>query len=42
MDFHKEDDDIIRSSRLQVFLKIDFPKKKSQYSQENACIGVSF
>ena len=27
MDFHKEDDDMIRSSRLQVFLKIDFPKK---------------
>ena len=23
MDFHKEDDDIIRSSRSQMFLKID-------------------
>ena len=27
MDFHKGDDDIIKSSRLQMFLKIGFLKK---------------
>ena len=41
MDFHEEDNNIIRSSRLQMFLKIGV-HEKSQYSQENAFVRVSF
>ena len=41
MDFHEEEDDIIRSSRSQMFLKIAVLKKLT-IVQENACVGVSF
>ena len=47
MDFHKEDGDIIWSSRSQMFPKIGalkkliFNHKKKQYPQENACVGIS-
>ena len=36
-----EEDDIIRSSRSQMFSKIG-ALKNSQNSQENACVGVCF
>ena len=41
MDFHEEDNNIIRSSRLQMFLKIGV-LEKLQYSQENTRVRVSF
>ena len=40
MDFHEENNDIIRSSRAQMLLK-EVLLKNLQYSQENACVGVS-
>ena len=36
-----EEDDIIRSSRSQMFSKIG-ALENSQNSQENACVGVCF
>ena len=41
MEFHEEDDDIIRSSHSRMARK-EVLIKNSQYSQENVCVGVFF
>ena len=37
MDFHKEDNDIIRSSRLQMLLKIGVLKKLAIFTGKRLC-----
>ena len=37
MDFPKEDDDIIRSSRLQIFFKIGVLKKFTIFAGKRLC-----
>ena len=41
MDFHKEDDDIIRSSRSQMLLKIVVLKKFAIFTGKRLCWSLS-
>ena len=41
MDFHEEDDDIIGSSRSEIFFKIGLLKNFAIFTG-NICVGVSF
>ena len=40
MDFHEEDDDIIRSSRSQMFSKIDALKKFAIFTGKRMCLSL--